>query len=218
MKLENEDALDSYIICHQCFTLHEEIAIADGSYATCSTCDGILYRYNTKLIEHGLALSITGLIFFILANSFALVEIEILGLNQFLSIPKMLLSLFDSGFYLVGFFCTFLVFIFPLMIFVINIFIFGLLKFKIGKDMSKELLVLLAHITPWSMMDIFLVSILVALVKLIGYAQIQMGVAFWALMLFVFIDLYLVKRIHIAELWMLRKRLILEDKKHDRGE
>jgi paraquat-inducible protein A len=59
------------------------------------------------------------------------------------------------------------------------------------------------------MTDIFLISILVALVKLIGYAQIHMGIAFWALMVFVLIDLYIVKSIQLSELWMLRKRILL---------
>ena len=77
--------------------------------------------------------------------------------------------------------------------------------------MSKELLILLSHITPWNMSDIFLISILVALVKLIGYAQIHMGMAFWALMVFVLIDLYVTKSIHVSEIWMLRKRVFLDD-------
>jgi len=57
------------------------------------------------------------------------------------------------------------------------------------------------------MSDIFLISILVALVKLIGYAQIHMGVAFWALMIFVLIDLYIVKTIKVSEVWMMRQRV-----------
>jgi paraquat-inducible protein A len=61
------------------------------------------------------------------------------------------------------------------------------------------------------MSDIFLISILVALVKLIGYAQIHMGIAFWALLIYVAIDLYITKQIHVSEIWMLRKRLY-EDK------
>jgi paraquat-inducible protein A len=207
MKLENEDALDNLIICHQCYTLHVETEIKDGAKACCVECGGILYRYDTKLIDHGLALSMTGLIFFALANIFPLVQIEILGSSQFITIPKTIFSLFDSGFYLVGLICAFLIFIFPLMIFTINIFLFGLLKVRKGEKLTKELLVLLSHITPWSMSDIFLISILVALVKLIGYAQIHMGVAFWALMVFVLIDLYIVKRIHLSEIWMLRKRI-----------
>jgi len=211
MKLENEDALDNLIICHQCYTLHEETPIKDGSKACCVECGGILYRYDTKLIDHGIALSLTGLIFFVLANAFPLVQIEILGSSQYITIPKTIFSLFDSGFYLVGLICAFLILIFPLMIFIINILLFGLLKIRKGKNLTKELLVLLSHITPWSMSDIFFISILVALVKLIGYAQIHMGVAFWALMIFVLIDLYIVKRIHLSEIWMLRKRINFSD-------
>jgi paraquat-inducible protein A len=214
MKIENEDALDNFIICQQCYTLHEEVPINDGTKACCTKCGAILYRYNSKLIDHGLALSITGIIFFILANVFPLVQIEILGHGQFITIPKTIFALFDSGFYIVGLICAFLIFIFPLMIFTINMLLFTLLKMKRGAKLTKELLILLSHITPWSMTDIFLISILVALVKLIGYAQIHMGIAFWALMVFVLIDLYIVKRIHLSELWMLRKRILLsEDKK-----
>ena len=214
MKLENEDALDNLIICQQCFTLHEEVPIKDGTKACCSECGAILYRYDSKLIDHGLALSLTGIVFFILANVFPLVQIEILGHGQFITIPKTIFSLFESGFYIVGLICAFLIFIFPLMIFTINMLLFTLLKMKRGEKLTKELLILLSHITPWSMTDIFLISILVALVKLIGYAQIQMGIAFWALMVFVLIDLYIVKRIHLSEIWMLRKRMLFsEDKK-----
>jgi len=218
MKLENEDALDNFIICHMCYTLHEEVPIKDGTKACCTECDAILYRYDSKLIEYGLALSVTGLIFFIFANIFPLVKIEILGQTQFITIPKTFIALFDNGFYIVGLLCAFLIFIFPLMIFSINIFIFTLLKMNKGKKLSKELLVLLSHIAPWSMSDIFLISILVALVKLIGYAQIDMGIAFWALVLFVLLDLYITKRIHVSEIWMLRKRIFVKDVVNDRGE
>ena len=214
MKLENEDALDNLIICHHCYTLHEEVPIKDGSKACCTECGAILYRYDTKLIDHGLALSITGFIFFILANIFPLVQIDILGSEQFITIPKTIFSLFKSGFYIVGIICAFLIFIFPLMIFLINIILFTFLKLNRGEEWTKELLILLSHIKPWSMTDIFLISILVALVKLIGYAQIHMGISFWALAVFVLIDLYIVKSMNLSEIWMLRKRMILnkEDK------
>jgi len=210
MKLENEEALDHLIICHKCHTLHQEIAIEDGAKACCKKCKTVLYRYDSRLAEHGLALSIAALIFFVMANFFPLVKIEILGHEQFITIPKTFLSLFDNGFYIVGIICAFMIFIFPLMIVLLNIAIFSLLKLKKGKRVSKDLLILLSRLSPWSMTEIFLVSILVALVKLIGYAQIHMGVAFWTLMVFVVIDLYLTRTIHISEIWMLRKRVFLK--------
>ena len=209
MKLENEDALDNLIICKKCSTLHEEVPIKDGTKACCSECGATLYRYDSKRIDRGLALSMTGFVFFVLANVFPLVQIQILGHEQFITIPKTIFSLFDSGFYIVGIICAFLIFIFPLMIFMINMLLFILLKRERGAKWTKELLILLSHITPWSMTDIFLISILVALVKLIGYAQIHMGIAFWALMIFVLIDLYIVKSLQLSELWMLRKRILV---------
>jgi paraquat-inducible protein A len=207
MKLENEDALDELIICHRCHTLHEEIPITDGSKALCSECGTVLYRYDSKLIEHGLALSITALIFFVLANFFPIVKIELLGHEQFITIPKTFMTLIDQGFYFVGLLCAFLIFFFPLMVFLLYTAIFLLFKFKKGKIVTKELLILLSYAHKWNMSDIFLISILVALVKLIGYAQIHMGVAFWALIVYVCIDIYLTKHIHLSEMWMLRKQI-----------
>jgi len=211
MKLENEDALDDLVICHQCHTLHKEITIQDGSKACCRECKAVLYRYDSRLAEHGLALAISALIFFVVANFFPLVKIQILGHEQFITITKTVLSLFSNGFFIVGMLLSFLIFIFPLMIMFIYILLFSLLKMRKGEQLSKELLILLSHILPWSMMDIFLVSILVALVKLIGYAEIHMGIAFWALIIFVLLDIYLTRTIHISEIWMLRKRVFLEE-------
>jgi len=211
MKLENEDALDNFIICEKCFALHEMVPLKDGSKACCAGCGKVLYSYDAKLIDHGLALSVTGLVFFALANFFPLVQIEILGIEQFITIPKTIFSLFESGFYFVGLICAFLILIFPLMIFLVNLLLFTLLKLRWGKKLTKELLILLAHITPWSMTDIFLVSILVSLVKLIGYAQIHIGIAFWSLLVFVLIDVYVVKRVHLSETWLQRKHILLDE-------
>ena len=212
MKLENEEVLDNLIICHQCHTLHEEVPIKDGSKALCSECGTVLYRYDSKLIDHGLALGITALIFFALANFFPIVKIELLGHEQFITIPKTFLSLFEQGFYIVGMLVAFLIFFFPLMVFTLYAVIFLLLKFRRGKQLTKELLVLLSHALKWNMSDIFLISILVALVKLIGYAQIRMGVAFWALLVYVAIDIYLTKQIRLSEIWMFRKRIFSEER------
>jgi len=215
MKLENEDELDHYVLCQKCFTLHKKTPIHNGAKACCRECGAILYRYDTRLIDYGLALSVTGLIFFTLANVFPLVQIDILGSGQHITILKTIVSLFENGFYVVGIFCAFLLFIFPLLVFSINTLLFVLFKLGRGAELSKQLLIVLSLISVWSMLDIFFISIMVALVKLIGYAQIHMGVAFWSLAFFVLVDLYIVKRVHLSELWLLRQKMILQKEKND---
>ena len=205
MKIESEAALDELVICHKCHTVHKEIPIQDGAKACCSECGSVLYRYDSKLIDHGLALSLTALIFFFVANLFPLVKIEILGHTQYITLTKTFLSLFQNGFYIVGMMCLFLIFLFPLLIMLLYFVIFAILKFKGSPRLLKELLILLSHLKPWNMSEIFLVSIFVALVKLIGYAQIHMGISFWALAAFVLLDIYLNQHVHISEIWMLRR-------------
>ena len=207
IRLNSEDELDNYIICHKCHSLYQNVPIAEGSKALCSKCGVVLYHHDGKLIDNGLALSITGLIFFILANTFPLIKIEILGSESFISISSMIVSLITSGYYLVGLFVAYLIFIFPLMIFILYILIFTLLKMGKGEALSKKLLILLSRILPWHMSDIFLISILVAMVKLFALAQIHIGTSFWTLIVFVLIDTYITRNIHLGELWILKKKI-----------
>ena len=212
IELNSEDELDDYILCHKCHILNREVPIADGSKALCSNCGTILYHRDSRLLDHGLALSLAGLIFFILANSFPLVNIDILGTERFISIISMITSLVDSGYYLVGLFVTYLILIFPLMIFLLYILIFSLMKAGKGEVLTKELLILLARIQPWHMSDIFLISILVAVVKLFGMAEIHFGISFWTLIVFVLIDIYMTRNIHLGELWVLKKDIYANPK------
>jgi paraquat-inducible protein A len=207
MKLKDENELDNFIICYKCYTLHRKVLIEDGTKAICSHCESVLYRYDSRLVNHGLALSITALIFLVLANIFPVVMINILGNESYITISKTFLMLFDNSFFIVGFIVMFMIFIFPFMIIGLYIAIFTLLYFKIGKNLSKDILVLISHIEPWSMLEIFLVSILVSLVKLIGYAQIHIGISFWTLIVYVILDIYITRTIKLSEIWLLRDRV-----------
>lgn len=210
IELEDESDLDRYIICHKCHTVHEKVAIDNRSKALCSMCKMVLYRYDTRLVEQGLALSIAGFIFIVLANLFPLIRIDILGNESHITITSMIVSLMDSGYYIVGIFILYLIVIFPLIIFLFYILLFTLLKLKRGEGVVKNILILLAQIEPWQMSDIFLVSILVAVIKLFAMATIHIGVSFWALFIFVLINIYMTKSIHLGELWVLKQEIYSE--------
>ena len=203
----NHIPLDNFIICKKCDTLHRKKRLQIAGVAKCTECGSILYRRHRNLVDYGLALGISALIFFIIANLFPIVNIELRGVHQDISLPSVLLSLFENGFFIVGIFCSFVVFIFPFMVLIIFIWIMWLMKIRRGEREVGKLLIFLAKILPWNMTEIFLISIFVALVKLIGYAQIHFGLSLWALITFVAFDLYLSKSISIDELWRAKKRI-----------
>ncbi len=206
------DQLDEFIICHKCHTLHKKAFISNGSKAVCRHCKSVLYHRDDALIDKGLALSITGLILFILANVFPLIRVDILGQEQVITILSMISRLLESGYYIVALFVVYLVFIFPIMIFLIYVTLFFLLKTAQKEKLVQDLLILLSKILLWNMSDIFLISILVSLVKLMSMLEIHIGLSFWTLTLFVIIDLYMTRSIHIGELWKIKEEIYREQK------
>ncbi len=205
-----DNELDKFIICEKCYTLHEKIILSGKGVACCTSCGSVLYRQHKSLIDKGLALTITALIFFIIANIFPIVSIDMQGNMHSITLPSVLFTLFDDKFFLVAILCTFVIFIFPLSLMLLLLMILLVFKLKRGKCLSKRLLVLLAHVLPWNMSEVFLISILVALVKMIGYAQIEFGIAFGALALFVALEIYITKNISLNELWNLREEIVYE--------
>lgn len=199
--MNKESELDSLIICKHCHTLHKVVVMDHGELATCSECGAILYSCDKQIITKGLALSIASLALLFIANIFILVKIDFLGSQQHITILQTILALFEKGFWFVGAMSGLLIFIFPFMIVAIHMIFFSLLYTKKAPYLANRILIILGHILPWHMSDIFLVSILIALVKLIGYVSIEIGIAFFALLGFVIIDLYITRIMPMHTLW-----------------
>lgn len=204
--LSNEE-LSRLIICKKCATLHKKIQLTTQTKAVCSTCQSTLYRKHHDLLDKSLALTISALIFFIVANVFPIVTIDLQGAVSEITLTSVFLTMFSEQFYFTGLMCAFLIFILPLTFMTLFLILLIFMKFRIYEKAVKKMLVFLSTLLPWSMVEIFLISILVAMVKLIGYAQIHFGVSFWALVLFVLIDIYMSKNISMIALWGLKEKI-----------
>jgi len=205
--LLSNSELDKLVICKKCATLHKKIFLSGKTKAICTTCHSTLYRKHEDLLNKSLALSITTLIFFITANLFPIVTIDFAGSIQSITLSSVFLTMFEKQFYFTGILSAFVIFLLPLTLIVNFIILLIFMKLKIKKNAVKKMLVLLSHLLPWNMIEIFLISILVAMVKLIGYAEIHFGISFWAMIMFVFIDMYMTKNISMIALWGMKERI-----------
>jgi len=196
-----DELLDHYILCPRCNTLYRKTDLGKGQYAQCKECTTILYRYDPHHLNRALMLAVTGIILFIMANSFPLVRIDFLGKEQYVNTLAAVYQLVQSGYYLVALGVLFMVVVIPALVLLDFILLLTLMQKKRGEKIVKRLLILLAHLLPWSMADIFLISVLVALVKLSDDVGIWFGVSFWAMILYVGIDLYLTKVRRQGDLW-----------------
>jgi paraquat-inducible protein A len=103
--------------------------------------------------------------------------------------------------YVVGILFLFLIVIFPITILLSLFVLLFFMKIKKAGYFTTRLLILIAHVAPWSMVDIFFVSLLVSMVKLFDVANIELGIAFFALFFTLFLDLIITKHINFHQLW-----------------
>jgi len=193
--------LDHFIICKKCDTLHRKIPLHKGAKALCSKCDTLIYQRNDNMIEKSLALVITTIISITIAFTFTLITININGLEQTLSLTSLFAVLIEHQQYIVGLMFLFLIVIFPLMILSSIFFILLFMKIEKYGYSVKRLLILLSHLKHWSMLDIFFISLLVAMVKLFDYARIELNIGFIALILTLILELILANGISFYQLW-----------------
>ncbi len=193
--------LDNLIICHKCHTLHEKVPLKEGAEAHCSKCDIVLYKNDKYVLDRTLALVITAFISLIVAFEFTIITININGLEQSLNLTSLFIVVLENKQYIVGIMLLFLIVIFPFVILISMFFLIIYMKMGKAEYLVRRILILLAHIRPWSMVDIFFISLLVAMVKLFDVAQIELGVSFAAFILTLFLDAIITKNISFYELW-----------------
>ena len=196
-----ENELDNLIICKKCHTLHKKVPLAHNKKAFCSKCDILLYQDNPKILDKTLALVIAAAISLFVAFKFTIVSINIQGLEQSLTLYGLFMVILEQHQYIVGIMFIFLIVIFPISIIFSMLILLILMKLKKGGYLTHRLLILLAYIRPWSMVDIFFISLLVSMVKLFDYAYIELGVSFIAFIFTLILDIIITKNISFYELW-----------------
>ncbi|MGD9974174.1 MAG: paraquat-inducible protein A [Desulfatirhabdiaceae bacterium] len=189
------------IACHDCDRLYRLPAIQDGMTAVCSRCGAILAKPKRNSLDRTLALAIAGLILLLMANSFPFLGFKVQG-----QVRDTLLLTGIRQFYTEGmaglaglvFFTTILA---PLIQFVALIYV--LLPLTVHRRAPGMFHVFrwLRQIQPWSMMEVFMVGVLISIVKLAKMAEIIPNVAVFCFMALIFVMAACLSSLDPHEVW-----------------
>lgn len=164
------------LICNECDALLHEPAMLPGQKLLCPRCGCTLYKCRKDPVNRGLALSLTALILFIPANFLPIMTLEILGREKADTLFSGALKLYFQGFWwmaLLVFICSMLA---PLLEFSLITAICLQVKARRYNPWLVAMLKLQGHITRWAMLEVFMLSILVAYIKLLDDGEIHLGV------------------------------------------
>lgn len=154
--------------------------LRSGRIARCILCEGKLYRHQHGTIDWVLGLVTGALILFAVANLLPFMTLELEGREQASTVMTGIIALYDDGMWPLAAVVFAAAILTPLL--KMTTLLYVLLPIKLGRRAWRMATVFrwVEAMQPWSMMEVFLLGIIVAYVKLADLATVGIGVALFA--------------------------------------
>ncbi|CAH2913053.1 MAG: Paraquat-inducible protein A [uncultured Paraburkholderia sp.] len=154
--------------------------LSERGTARCRRCDAVLYRSLPATYDRALAFTLAAAVLFAVANCFSIVELSIKGAFVETTLLGMVASLWHGGMWPLAS----LVFVTTILTPLVNIaaVLYLLVPLHMGRSPYRPELALrvLRQVAPWAMVEVLMLAMLVALVKLEHFATVVPGFGIWA--------------------------------------
>jgi paraquat-inducible protein A len=177
----------SLIGCPRCDLLQRLPDLKPGAAARCPRCDETLWHRRADSIDRTLALTVAAAMLYVIANTVPMLGLTILGHAASTTVLGGAMHLWNDGRQLVALLVLFTAIVAPALQ------IGFMLAITLGsrrEHSPRWVGVLLRHLPDtqvWSMIEVMILGVLIALVKIADYATVIPGVALFALGALVFL-------------------------------
>lgn len=156
-----------------------------GSVARCRRCKGVLYRHRHDSVDRTLALALAALILFVVANAFPFLAFNMQGQVVQTTLASGVRDLYDQDMTALAVLVLVTSILAPLCQIMTLLYVLLPLKLRLPAPGALRVFRFLRRIQPWSMMEVFMLGVLVSLVKLADMAEIVPGLALWSFSLLI---------------------------------
>ena len=179
--------MENLIACHECDLLYQRQPLPPGGTARCVRCGAVLYRRKRNSLDRVLAWTIAGLILFIIANVYPFLTFRLEAQIQKTNLITGIIELYHQGMWIVAGVVLLTSILMPLLELTGMLYVLLPLKFNRRPWKLPFIFRLVRSFKPWGMMEVFMVGILVAFVKLSKMASIIPGIALYAFLALIFV-------------------------------
>ena len=170
------------VVCPGCDAIYSRAPLHPRDVAHCPRCGTELARHPGQQQRRILPLTVACLIMFAIANLFPIVEIELQGLRSQTTLAGAVVALTAEGMSVVALLVLATTILFPFL----QLCILAYLLVPLSREHRPAGFALLVRamqsLRPWGMIEVFLLGVLVAIIKLSSLAQVIAGPALWAFM------------------------------------
>ena len=170
------------VVCEGCDAVYARSPLRRREVASCPRCGTELDRHSGTQQQRLLPLTVAGLIMFAIANLFPIVEIELRGLHSQTTLAGANVTLTGENMSPVALLVLVTTLLFPLLQLLFLLWLLVPLQRHRRVKGFAWMVRAMQSLRPWGMVEVFLLGVLVALVKLSGLATVIPGPALWAFM------------------------------------
>ena len=168
-------SVSDWIACAECDALHQVVELPRGNKAQCFRCGSELYRKVNNSLDKVVAFSLSALAMFVLSHLFPFLSMQMGGRTEQNILISATVELANQGFWELA------ILVFTTSIFFPFLVIFGMLyvvlPLRLGRQLpaSYRIFRYVKSLLPWSLVGVFMLGVLIAIVKLMDLASVIPG-------------------------------------------
>lgn len=170
-----------WVICEYCDTLYCAARLAPRQAAYCRRCGALLERAARLGLQQQFALALTAAVLFVFANAFPVISISFEGLANATTLVESVRALIRGQITPIAAVAGLTIILAPMMQVALLCWLLGYACAGRVAPGFRLCMRTLEQVRPWSMLEVCLLGILVAIVKLGGMLDVHPGVGLWAL-------------------------------------
>ena len=189
------------VACPDCDLINQVPALAAGESASCVRCDATLSRNPPNSIARGIALTFTAIILYAITCTFPFLSFGKAGIVAHTKLFSGIIGLYGEGMYFLAAAVSFTTVVVPVFMMAGLCYLLLPLRANLRLPGAERILRWILNLQPWNMVEIFMIGIIVAGVKLQKMAALHPGEGAWAFILLVFVMAAIAVSLEPRVLW-----------------
>ncbi|MET0934924.1 MAG: paraquat-inducible protein A [Luteibacter sp.] len=168
------------LICEHCDSVYQRRVLARGQVSDCTVCGAVLERHQWIGVDGQFALIVAALIVFVIANVSPIVTLGLSGMKEDTTLWGAVIAMWNDGAQLVAVLTSLTLFFFPLTQLLMVGWVLWFAREGLRAPGFARAMSTLVRVKPWSMIEVFMLGTLVAVVKAHTYFDVVPGPGIWA--------------------------------------
>ncbi len=189
------------VACHECDLLVRIDSRAMHARARCPRCGHTLAVYTPDGPTRTLAFSLAAALLLVFSNSFPFLSLEASGIEQVMTLPRSAWALYLDGYWTIAMLVMLPIVGIPALM--VGAMIALTVQLRRGEPAGWLVPTarFLFFLNPWSMVEVFVIGVMVSLIKIGHMAHVVLGIAFWSYVAFALCFIAAISNLDRMHLW-----------------